>query len=204
MVSPGVRSSSPRTAQTVIIIDQTRLPHQFVTTVLATLGDAAHAIGSMLVRGAPLIGATAAYGMALAMRRNASDAAMVEAARALLATRPHRGPISDGRSNASMARLRPLDTGDREQAAYACAAEICDEDVAICEAIGEHGPRDPPGPSRGIGRPGSGDDPLQCRLACHSGTGGTALAPVYKAHDAGIPVHVWVSETRPRKPGERP
>ena len=184
---------------TVIIIDQTRLPHQFVTTVLATLGDAAHAIGSMLVRGAPLIGATAAYGMALAMRRNASDAAMVEAARALLATRPTAVNLRWAIERV-MARLRPLDTGDREQAAYACAAEICDEDVAICEAIGEHGLEILRDHHEASG------DPVQVMTHCNAGwlatvDWGTALAPVYKAHDAGIPVHVWVSETRPRNQG---
>ncbi len=185
--------------RTVIIIDQTRLPHQFVTTALTTLGDAAHAISAMLVRGAPLIGATAAYGMALAMRRDASDAAMEEAAGTLLATRPTAVNLRWAIERV-MARLWPLDAGDREAVAYACAAEICDEDVAICKAIGEHGLEILRNHHEASGRP------VQVMTHCNAGwlatvDWGTALAPVYKAHDAGIPVHVWVSETRPRNQG---
>ncbi|MDE0239330.1 MAG: S-methyl-5-thioribose-1-phosphate isomerase [bacterium] len=186
-------------ARTVIIIDQTCLPHRFVTTTLTTLDDAAHAIRTMQVRGAPLIGATAAYGMALAMRRDASDQAMNEAARTLLDTRPTAVNLRWAVERV-LARLTPLDRNAREDEAYALAAEICDEDAAICEAIGEHGLAILKGHHEETGRP------VQVMTHCNAGwlatvDWGTALAPVYKAHDAGVPVHVWVSETRPRNQG---
>lgn len=186
-------------ARTVIIIDQTCLPHRFVTTTLTTLEDAAHAIRDMLVRGAPLIGATAAYGMALAMRRDASDMAMNEAAQTLLATRPTAVNLRWAVERV-LARLTPLDRSAREDAAYDLAREICDEDAAICEAIGEHGMAILKDHHEHTGQP------VEVMTHCNAGwlatvDWGTALAPVYKAHDAGIPVHVWVSETRPRNQG---
>ncbi len=183
----------------VEIIDQTRLPHAFVTRRLETLDEAALAIRDMWVRGAPLIGATAAYGMALAMRAESSDQNLEHAAKTLLATRPTavnlRWAVDDVR-----ARLGPLAAGEREGAAYARAADICDEDVAINRAIGEHGldlirkARD------------AGGGPVNLLTHCNAGwlatvDWGTALAPIYLAHDEGIPVHVWVDETRPRNQG---
>ena len=122
----------------VEIIDQTRLPHDFVTLRLTTMEEAAHAIRSMQVRGAPLIGATAAYGLCLALARDASDAGLDAAYKTLLATRPTavnlRWALDD------MVRVvRPLPPAKRPEDAWRRAAEICDEDVALCEAIGRHG-----------------------------------------------------------------
>ncbi|MDA0786167.1 MAG: S-methyl-5-thioribose-1-phosphate isomerase, partial [Proteobacteria bacterium] len=122
----------------VEIIDQTKLPHQFEVARLGSLDDAAHAIRAMLVRGAPLIGATAAYGMALAMRSDCSDAGLDHAYELLLATRPTavnlRWALDDMR-----VRLQDQPQDVRTGIAYARAAEVCDEDVAICSAIGDHG-----------------------------------------------------------------
>jgi methylthioribose-1-phosphate isomerase len=185
----------------VEIIDQTRLPHAFRTVRLETAEDAARAIKDMLVRGAPLIGATAAYGLALAMRRDPSDAALERTYDMLFATRPTavnlRWALDDLRT-----RLRPLGLSDRAEAAYARAAAICDEDAAICEAIGEHGLAVFREAWAAKGRQGR----LEVLTHCNAGwlatvDWGTALAPIYKAHDAGLPVHVWVDETRPRNQG---
>ena len=124
--------------ETVEIIDQTRLPHEFITLSLNSVADAAHAIRSMQVRGAPLIGATASYGVCLAVREDASDGALQAAYDLLLQTRPTavnlRWALDDMK-----AVLEPLAASDRVVAAYHRAAEICDEDVAMCRAIGDHG-----------------------------------------------------------------
>jgi methylthioribose-1-phosphate isomerase len=185
----------------VEIIDQTRLPHDFVTCRLESVAEAAQAIRSMQVRGAPLIGATAAYGLALALRADPSDEALARAADMLLATRPTavnlRWAVEQVRG-----RALPLPAGERADAAYAHAAEICDEDVAICRAIGEHGLgliREALAARREAG-------PVNVLTHCNAGwlatvDWGTALAPVYRAHDEGLPVHVWVDETRPRNQG---
>jgi methylthioribose-1-phosphate isomerase len=183
------------------IIDQTRLPHELVTARLATLEEAAHAIRAMLVRGAPLIGATAAYGVALAMRRDASDAALADACRVLLETRPTavnlRWALED-----MAAVLQPLAPGGRAQAALARAQEICDEDVAINRAIGMNGLVLLQSAYEQKGKRA----PVEVLTHCNAGwlatvDWGTALAPIYAAHEAGIPVHVWVDETRPRNQG---
>ncbi len=183
----------------VEIIDQTRLPHAFATLRLTGLEDAAHAIRTMQVRGAPLIGATAAYGMALALR---ADAGALDHARAvLLATRPTavnlRWALDD-----MAAALAPLAPGARAAAAYRRAGEICDEDVAICAAIGTHGL----GLMRSLWEDKRRPERLNLLTHCNAGwlatvDWGTALAPVFKAHDSGLPVHVWVDETRPRNQG---
>ena len=187
--------------RSVEIIDQTRLPHAFVTVRLETLEDAAEAIGSMLVRGAPLIGATAAYGLCLALQKDASDHQLDHAYEVLLATRPTaanlRRALDDMRD-----RLGPLPPTDRLAAAYRRAAEICDEDIAINESIGDHGLE----LIRHLQQKKSGGERLNILTHCNAGwlatvDGGTALAPVYRAHDSGIPVHVWVDETRPRNQG---
>ncbi|MBM3556422.1 MAG: S-methyl-5-thioribose-1-phosphate isomerase, partial [Alphaproteobacteria bacterium] len=184
----------------VEIIDQTKLPHRFETLRLATSAAAAHAIKAMLVRGAPLIGATAAYGMALAMGEDASDGHLAKAHDALLATRPTavnlKWALDDMRRT-----LAPLLPARRIEAAWARAAAICDEDVAINSAIGDHGLA----PIRAA-LAKAGKRPVQILTHCNAGwlatvDWGTALAPIYKAHDAGIPVHVWVDETRPRNQG---
>ncbi|CAA7619215.1 S-methyl-5-thioribose-1-phosphate isomerase [Magnetospirillum sp. UT-4] len=187
----------------VEIIDQTRLPHEFVTVRLDTLADAAHAIKAMLVRGAPLIGATAAYGMALAARANPSDLALTVAYNVLHATRPTAINLKWALDEMIKA-LGPVPEPERAAAAFARAAAIADEDVAICSAIGDHGARLiaeawEKAKAKGASR-------VNVLTHCNAGwlatvDWGTALAPVYKAFDAGLPVHVWVDETRPRNQG---
>jgi methylthioribose-1-phosphate isomerase len=185
----------------VEIIDQTRLPHEFVVARLSTLDETAHAIRAMLVRGAPLIGATAAYGFWLALRDDPSDAALRAAATTLLATRPTAVNLRWAAERMT-SWLLPLPPAQRVAAALARAAEICDEDVAINRGIGVAGlsllraiaDRKPPG-----GR-------VNVLTHCNAGwlatvDIGTATAPIYAAHDSGIPVHVWVDETRPRNQG---
>ena len=182
------------------IIDQTKLPHEFVTMRLETMQDAAIAIKDMRVRGAPLIGATAAYGAALAMREDASDANLASMYDHLFATRPTavnlRWALDDMK-----ALLEPLPLSEREAAAYKRAAEICDEDVEICSNIGEHGVEI-------IKEIAAKKNGKTVNILTHCNAGwlatvdwGTALAPIYKAHNAGIDVHVWADETRPRNQG---
>ena len=183
------------------IIDQTRLPHAFVTRRLDTVADAAHAIKAMLVRGAPLIGATAAYGVCLAMRDDPSDAALRAACDALIVTRPTAVNLRWALDEMT-AVLGQLPPDRRAEAAWRRAAEICDEDVAINSAIGDHGLK----VFRDIwdrkGRAGRLDVLTHCNAGWLATVDwGTALAPIYKAFDAGIPVHVWVDETRPRNQG---
>lgn len=182
------------------VIDQTLLPHRFATLRLTTLEDATRAIKTMQVRGAPLIGAAAAYGLCLALRADASDEGIERACATLLATRPTavnlkwaldemRGAVRNQRRQARVA------------AAYRRAAEICDEDVAINEAIGRHGLK----LIEDIAAR-KGGEPVNVLTHCNAGwlatvDWGTATAPIYMAHDAGIAVHVWVDETRPRNQG---
>jgi len=183
----------------VEIIDQTLLPHQFKIVRLTTLDDAAHAIRSMQVRGAPLIGAAAAYGICLAMLADPSDEALDRAYDLLLATRPTAVNLRWA-LDAMREHLRNRPRADRVAAAYKRAAEICDEDVATNEAIGEHGV----GLLADIAKKKSG--PLNVLTHCNAGwlatvDWGTALAPIYKAQARGLPLHVWVDETRPRNQG---
>ncbi|WP_416897186.1 MAG: S-methyl-5-thioribose-1-phosphate isomerase [Minwuia sp.] len=184
----------------VTIIDQTRLPHRFETVDLETLDEAAHAIRAMLVRGAPLIGATAAYGVALAMRQDPSDTHLAHAIETLRQTRPTAVNLfwALERVRAALHNRAPA---DRAAAAYAAAAEIAEEDVGICEAIGDNGLEI----IRAIAAKKPGET-VNILTHCNAGwlatvDWGTALAPIYKAHDAGIDVHVWVDETRPRNQG---
>ncbi|MEO0998576.1 MAG: S-methyl-5-thioribose-1-phosphate isomerase [Pseudomonadota bacterium] len=184
----------------VAIIDQTLLPHEFRIVHLATLADAEEAIRVMRVRGAPLIGATAAYGVWLALTADSSDAALAEATRTLGASRPTAVNL-----RWALERMQRVvsDVPLEQRAARALdvARRICDEDVALCSAIGDHGLellRD--AAARAPGRP------VNVLTHCNAGwlatvDWGTALAPIYKAHDAGIDVHVWVDETRPRNQG---
>jgi methylthioribose-1-phosphate isomerase len=185
----------------VEIIDQTKLPFVFETVRLENVDDVARAIKYMLVRGAPLIGATAAYGMALAMYADASDTHMEAAYQQLYATRPTavnlRWALDDMTSH-----LKPLAVTDRPAVAYARAAEICDDDVQICSSIGDHGFK----LIKELYEKCGTDAPVNILTHCNAGwlatvDWGTALAPIYKAHNAGIPVHVWVDETRPRNQG---
>jgi methylthioribose-1-phosphate isomerase len=185
--------------QAVEIIDQTKLPHVFATLRLNTMHGAERAIKDMQVRGAPLIGVTAAYGVALAMRRNASDAALTEACSALLAARPTAVNLRWGVEK-MRALLAPLPESERAAAAWIEAARIADEDVAINASIGKHGGE--------LIRAIHQKKNATVNILTHCNAGwlatvdwGTALAPVYTAFDEGIPLHVWVDETRPRNQG---
>lgn len=187
--------------RSVHIIDQTRLPHEFVTRTLNTVADAAEAIRNMRVRGAPLIGATAAYGVCLALAEDPSDTSLTRAREMLLATRPTAVNLRWALDEMKAA-VSALPVGDRLDAAYAKGAAICDDDVATCEAIGDHGLSLVREAWEAIGR----SRPVEILTHCNAGwlatvDWGTATAPVYKAHNAGIPVHVWVAETRPRNQG---
>jgi len=184
---------------TVRVIDQSRLPFEFATVDLETVADAAHAIKNMVVRGAPLIGATAAYGMALAARSDPSDANLAEAARTLQATRPTAINLSW-----ALTRMRKALAGaqlhERVDAAFREAAAMCDDDVEQCRQIGVHGLEI----IRGLA--GSAGRTLNILTHCNAGwlacvDWGTALAPIYMSHEAGVAVHVWVDETRPRNQG---
>ena len=182
-------------------IDQSLLPHRFATIRLTTLDDAARAIATMQVRGAPLIGATAAYGVCLALRADASDEALERAFATLMATRPTAINLKWALEE-MVAAVRNRPREELVAAAYRRAAEICDEDVAMNQAIGGHGAaliaaiaaKKPPA------------QPVQVLTHCNAGwlatvDFGTALAPIYVAHDRGVPLHVWVDETRPRNQG---
>ena len=186
------------------IIDQTLLPHAFETRRLASLAEVAHAIRAMLVRGAPLIGATAAYGVAIAMRGDGSDGALERAVATLAATRPT--AVNLAWSLARMRRhLAPLPPIARADAAWVEASAIVEEDVATNAAIGQHGLAliaAAAAKKMHAGKAG----PLRVLTHCNAGwlatcDWGTALAPVFMAHDAGLPIHVWVDETRPRNQG---
>jgi methylthioribose-1-phosphate isomerase len=188
-----------RSGDAVEIIDQTRLPHEFVVRRLTSLADAAEAIGVMRVRGAPLIGATAAYALVLAAQQDAGDAALNVAGDHLIATRPTAVNLRWAVQR-MLARLLPLPSVERVVAAWAEAATICEEDVAQNRAIGQHGLV----VLQAIAAKNSG--PLNILTHCNAGwlatvDWGTALAPIYAAVDAGLEVHVWVDETRPRNQG---
>jgi methylthioribose-1-phosphate isomerase len=185
----------------VRIIDQTLLPHRFETVVIADLAGAARAIKDMQVRGAPLIGVTAAYGVALALRADPSDDGLRLSCDVLAATRPT--AVNLQWALETMRRLlEPLAPPARFAAAFAAAAQMARDDIAVCEAIGDHGfgliaavaARKPPGTAVNI------------LTHCNAGwlatvDWGTATAPMYKAHDAGLKIHVFVDETRPRNQG---
>jgi methylthioribose-1-phosphate isomerase len=183
------------------VIDQTVLPHRFATVRLATVEEAAHAIRAMVIRGAPLIGAAAAYGVCLALRADASDEALDRAYATLLATRPTAINLKWALDE-MMAAVRNRPRAERTAAAYRRAAEICDEDVAINTAIGRNGlplieaiaARKKPG------------ERVNVLTHCNAGwlatvDVGTATAPIYLAYDKGIPIHVFADETRPRNQG---
>ena len=190
----------------VHVIDQTLLPHRFQVRRLTTAGDAAHAITAMVVRGAPLIGATAAYGVALAMRADPSDASLATAVGRLMETRPTAVNLRWALDNVE-ATLRALPPRERVRAAYRFAGALCDDDVRINRSIGSHGlevfrqVRE-----RAAGGAGESGRPLNVLTHCNAGwlatvDWGTATAPMYRAHDEGLDIHVWVRETRPRFQG---
>lgn len=187
--------------ESVEIIDQTRFPYAFETTLLRTMKEAAHAIRVMQVRGAPLIGATAAYGVALAMRENPSDDALDAACQTLLQTRPTAVNL---RWALDLARrtLIQIPPENRKETAYKLAAQVCDEDIATNMAIGMHGMD----LITEIAKTKAPGEPVNILTHCNAGwlatvDWGTATAPIYMSHDSGIPVHVWVDETRPRNQG---
>jgi methylthioribose-1-phosphate isomerase len=186
---------------TVGVIDQRQLPHEFKTITLATVAAAAEAIRNMTVRGAPLIGATAAYGVCLALRVDPTDAGLHRACAQLLETRPTavnlRWALDQMRTAVSQ-----LPPEKRLRAAYVRAAELCDEDVAVNEAIGREGLA----LLQKIATAKAPGSRLNVLTHCNAGwlacvDWGTALAPIFKAHEAGLPIHVWVDETRPRNQG---
>ena len=182
------------------IIDQTRLPHEFVTMTLRSADDAARVIKNMNTRGAPLIGVVGAYGLALAMREDASDEHIQQMVEMLAETRPTAINLKW-----ALWRMRGalLNQPREKRAALAWkeAALIADEDVAMSEAIGKNGLK--------IIRDIAAKKPGKTvNILTHCNAGwlatvdyGTALAPIYLAHDAGIALHVWVDETRPRNQG---
>lgn len=184
--------------RTVGIINQTRLPFRFKSDYLTSVDDAAEAISSMWVRGAPLIGATAAYGMALATRDDASDTNMMAARELLAQTRPTAINLRWALDQ-MVSVLKPMALVQRPAAAYRHAAKIVEDDVDMNRRIGEYGLKI----LRKIAR-----EKGEVNVLTHCNAGwlatcdwGTATAPIYMAHDEGIRVHVWVDETRPRNQG---
>jgi methylthioribose-1-phosphate isomerase len=183
------------------VIDQTALPHRLVTARLTTLEEAAHAIRAMQIRGAPLIGATAAYGLCLALHADASDEGLEHAYAALLATRPTAINLKWALDE-MVAAVRNRPRAERSAVAYRRAAEISEEDIAINSAIGRNGL---PLIEAAARRKKPGE---RVNVLTHCNAGwlaavdvGTATAPIYLAHDSGIPVHVFADETRPRNQG---
>ena len=183
------------------IVDQTALPHRLTTARLTSLDDAAHAIRAMLVRGAPLIGATAAYGVCLGLRADASDEALDRACAALLQTRPTAINLKWALDE-MVAAVRNRPRGERVAAAYRRAQDICELDIATNGAIGRHGlPL-----IAAAGKHKKPGQPVNVLTHCNAGwlaavDIGTATAPVYLAHDSGIAIHVFADETRPRNQG---
>ena len=185
----------------VNIIDQTKLPFEFVITRLETLQQTVSAIADMQVRGAPLIGATGAYGMALAAHFNSSDEYLREAHRLLLSARPTAVNLRWALEKVINILLgSPI--SEREGIAYKEAAKICDHDVSICSLIGDNGK------ALIVDCIAKKADKSPINILTHCNAGwlaavdwGTALAPIYKAFDAGLSLHVWVDETRPRNQG---
>jgi len=184
----------------VEIIDQTRLPHALAVVPLKSAEDAARAIFTMQVRGAPLIGATAAYGLAMAIREDASDEAIDRAITFLAAQRPTAINLRWALEEMRRA-VQNLPREERLAAAYRRAAGICNEDVETCRLIGVHGRK----LIEDIAAR-KGGAPVEVLTHCNAGwlacvDWGTATSPIYQAHDARVPLHVWVDETRPRNQG---
>ena len=193
-----MRTIWPEGNRAVGIIDQTQLPHALVKLSLESVSEAAEAIRIMRVRGAPLIGATAAYGMALGASADPSDESMHRSHALLAATRPTAVNLRWALDRC-LAELLPLKPADRAVAAWRLASVICDEDVALNQAIGRHG-------LELLKALEVRDRPIQILTHCNAGwlaavDVGMSTAPIYAAHDAGIKLHVWVDETRPRNQG---
>ena len=184
----------------VRVLDQRLLPWSVEWADIASLETAALAIKQMWVRGAPMLAVTGAYGLCIALRDDPSDAALDRAYDILIRTRPTAINLKGALDDIARA-VRPLPPLERAGAAYACASAMCDADARDCEAIGRHGL--PLIEAIARRRP---DRPVQILTHCNAGAlatfeYGTATAPIYLAHEAGIPVHVWVDETRPRNQG---
>jgi methylthioribose-1-phosphate isomerase len=183
------------------IIDQTALPHRFVTARLTTLEETAHAIRAMRIRGAPLIGATAAYGMCLALRADASDESLERAYATLIATRPTAINLKWALDE-MMAVVRNRPRPERAAAAYRRAFEINEEDIAINNGIARYGlPL-----IEAVAAKKKRGERVNVLTHCNAGwlaavDVGTATAPIYLAYDSGIPIHVFADETRPRNQG---
>ncbi len=186
--------------RSVDVIDQRALPYSFEIMRLATVEQAAHAISEMVVRGAPLIGATAAYGVCLALLKDPMHGSLDRALETLSSTRPTAVNLKWALHEMDQA-VRYLAPDERVAAAYRRAARICDDDVEISKRIGQHGLA----VLRDLAEAKSAG-PLNILTHCNAGwlatvDWGTALAPIYMAHDEGLDVHVWVDETRPRNQG---
>jgi methylthioribose-1-phosphate isomerase len=193
------RSIWPVGDAAVGIIDQTKLPHSFTTHTVAESDAMITAIKTMQVRGAPLIGVAGAYGLALAMRDDASDECLAATYQRLHAARPTAVNLRWALDR-MRALLAPLAPAQRRRAAWLEAARIADEDVALNETIGHHAARLLQSTHAKLKRR------LQVLTHCNAGwlatvDYGTALSGIYQAHDAGVPLHVWVDETRPRNQG---
>jgi methylthioribose-1-phosphate isomerase len=193
------RSIWPIGDDAVGIVDQTRLPHAFATRTVTNSEDMIAAIKTMAVRGAPLIGVAGAYGLALAMRSDASDANLRGAHQRLNEARPTAVNLRWALDR-MQALLSPLPDAQRAGAAWREASRIADEDVALNQSIGQHAGRLLQTMHATVKR--------TLQLLTHCNTGwlatvdyGTALSGIYQAHDAGVPLHVWVGETRPRNQG---
>ena len=185
----------------VEILDQTRLPHELAMVTLSNWQAAAEAIVTMQVRGAPLIGVTAAYGLALALHTDPSDTHLDQAASGLLHTRPTAVNLRWALETV-LSQVRPLPSTERATAAYALAARLAESDRDTNHAIGVAGLEI----FRSLASRKNPDEPLRVMTHCNAGAlatlgWGTATAPMYLAQQAGLPIHVWVSETRPRNQG---
>ncbi len=200
MIRPDLCSLRVSAAETVEVIDQTLLPHQLRWQVLNSLDSYCHAIEYMQVRGAPLIGITAAFGLAAALAENPSLAHLEQSRAALLATRPTAVNLRWALQKVEE-YVVVLDEAQRARAAFECASALREQDIEHCSMIGEFG--------RGLLQSlfdQSAGKQLNVMTHCNAGwlatiKWGTALAPIYKAHESGMPIHVWVSETRPRNQG---
>ena len=186
---------------TVEILDQTKLPYELEIIQLTSMELAATAIRDMWIRGAPLIGAVAAYGMALGMKQDSSDDHLQKCYDILMDTRPTAINLKWALDRV-FAALKQTSIEKRQATAYQLAAEIADEDVKLCESIGEHGLK----LIQEIASNKPDGSVVNILTHCNAGwlatvDWGTAISPIYKAHEAGIKVHVWVDETRPRNQG---
>ena len=185
----------------VKIIDQRWLPHDFRIVALTNLNEFAVAIRDMWVRGAPLIGATAAYGVAISLSDDASDSALKNTYDTLIETRPTAINLKWALDRL-LGALTPVSEDERPLKALELAHLVAEEDVGINKKIGEHGLEI----VKKIASKKPAGEPVRMLTHCNAGwpatvDWGTATSPMYHAHEAGIPIHVWVDETRPRNQG---